>query len=329
MKLSKMSLNIPVLNVSRGFDNPEFIEELSHACEDWGFFQLTGHGIDQGLREKFFQAQKDFFALSKESKLALSRNEENFWGYYDKELTKNKVDAKEIYDIDANLDNLNRERPELPVPWTAELPALQPIVLEWLAEVEQLSLNLLGSICLALGESSATLNPFFLKNHTSFLRFNYYPSVSERRAEPGDSLESNASQFAFDELGIHPHTDAGALTVLAQDEVPGLQVNKDDTWHIVIPAKDGFIINIGYMVQVWSNDRFKAPEHRVLASGEKARYSAPYFYNPSYETICTPLVAHQEDSHYKPISWREFRSGRAAGDYADIGEEIQISWYRI
>ncbi len=83
------------------------------------------------------------------------------------------------------------------------------------------------------------------------------------------------------------------------------------------------------MVQVWSNDRFKAPEHRVLASGEKARYSAPYFYNPSYATVCTPLVAQQEDCRYKPISWREFRSGRAAGDYADIGEETQISWYRI
>lgn len=312
-----MTLNIPVLDASKGFDDPEFIEKLARACEDWGFFQIIGHGIDQDLREKFFRTQADFFALPKESKLALSRNEENFWGYYDKELTKNKVDAKEIYDIDGNIDHLNREHPEYPVPWTNELPELKQTVLEWLRDMEQLSLSLLGSICLALGESSATLNPFFLKNHTSFLRFNYYPSVSDRTAT------------GEDELGIHPHTDAGALTVLTQDDVPGLQVNKDDTWHTVIPAHDSFVINVGDMVQVWSNDRFKAPEHRVLASGEKARYSAPYFYNPSYATVCTPLVAQQEDYRYKPISWREFRSGRAAGDYADIGEETQISWYRI
>ena len=181
-----------------------------------------------------------------------------------------------------------------------------------------LGLGLLGSICIALGESSATLNPFFLKNHTSFLRFNYYPSISERF--PLNSVE---------EFGIHPHTDAGALTVLAQDDVPGLQIRKDDTWHTVVPAEDSFIINIGDMLQVWSNDRYKAPEHRVLASGKRARYSVPFFYNPSYETVCTPLVAQSEDSHYKAISWREFRSGRAAGDYADLGEEIQISWYRI
>lgn len=313
-----MSLNIPTLDVSNGFDDEVFIESLAIACQQWGFFQLIGHGIDAKLRDEFLSAQQAFFALSKEHKQSLSRSQDNFWGYYDKELTKNKVDAKEIYDIDANLENLHLENLEYPVPWPNHLPQLKPLVLEWLEQVEQLSLNLLGSICMALGESSATLNPFFLKNHTSFLRFNYYPSVEQR-------LDSNPDSH----LGIHPHTDAGALTVLAQDDVPGLQVRKDDAWHTVVPEEGGFIINIGDMIKVWSNDRFRAPEHRVLASGARERYSAPYFYNPSYETVCTPLVTSEEDSRYKPVSWREFRSGRAAGDYADHGEEIQISWYRI
>ena len=81
-------------------------------------------------------------------------------------------------------------------------------------------------------------------------------------------------------------------------------------------------------MQVWSNDRFKAPLHRVLASVDQARLSAPYFFNPSYETICAPLVKADERSHYRPIHWDEFRYGRAAGDYQDRGEEIQISWFR-
>ena len=326
-----MSLNIPILDVSQGFNDATFIEELSHACEEWGFFQVTGHDIDPVLREKFFQNVEDFFQLSKTEKLILSRTEDNFWGYYDKELTKNKVDCKEIYDIDANLDVLNLERPEFPVPWPEKLPELKPTVLEWLKHVESLSQNLLGSICTALGESSATLNPFFLMNHTSFLRFNYYPAIAHRSADvPGKEINKKIGKDESEEpLGIHPHTDAGALTVLAQDDVPGLQVKKGDTWHTVLPTDGGFIINIGDMIQVWSNDRFKAPEHRVLASGAKARYSTPYFYNPSYETVCKPLVASAVDSKYRPVSWREFRSGRAAGDYADQGEEIQISWFKI
>ena len=67
----------------------------------------------------------------------------------------------------------------------------------------------------------------------------------------------------------------------------------------------------------------------MLASDDKGRYSAPYFYNPSYETFCEPLVAESKDRKYRPVSWRDFRSGRAAGDYADKGEEIQISWFKI
>ena len=59
--------------------------------------------------------------------------------------------------------------------------------------------------------------------------------------------------------------------MLAQDNVPGLQIKREDTWHTLVPIDEGFIVNIGDMVQIWSNDRFKAPEHRVLASDDKSR----------------------------------------------------------
>lgn len=319
-----MSSNIPTIDISTGLDTPAVIDQIGLACEDWGFFQITGHGIDTELRREFFLAMATFFDLPQASKWLVSRTEENFWGYYDKELTKNQLDCKEIFDIDANLDNLLKADAHSnsgdSVPWPTELPQLQSIVVKWLQACEALSQNLLGAICVALGEASEVLNPFFMKKHTSFLRFNYYPTDPDQYSAEND--ETIAS------LGIHSHTDAGALTVLAQDCVPGLQVRKGDTWHSVIPEQNSFIINIGDMVQVWSNDRFTAPQHRVLASSHQPRYSAPYFYNPSYETICSPLVETDESSKYKPISWHEFRRGRAAGDYADVGEEIQISWYR-
>ena len=308
-----MSLNIPTINISQGINSPALIEELSLACEQWGFFQIIGHGIDPGLRSQFFTAVTKFFELEKSEKRSLSRTAENFWGYYDKELTKNRLDKKEIFDIDANLDNLADPAISTPVPWPSSMPELELISKDWLHECEVLNQQLLGAVCLCLGESMEALNPFFIKQHTSFLRFNYYPAP--------DSDDS-------EKLGIHPHTDAGALTLLAQDMVPGLQVHKGGTWHTIMPIEKSFIVNIGDMIQVWSNDRFKAPLHRVLESSVDPRYSAPYFYNPSYATICKPLLANSIESLYNPVSWQEFRSGRAAGDYADQGEEIQISWYR-
>ena len=59
--------------------------------------------------------------------------------------------------------------------------------------------------------------------------------------------------------------------------------------------------------------------------------SAPFFWNPSYETICAPLpeLLRDDRAHYRPVSWARFRDQRSAGDYADYGAEIQISDFRI
>ena len=70
------------------------------------------------------------FSLCQKRKL--SRTQDNFWGYYDKEFTKNKIDSKEIYDIDANPEQLKLEHPEFAVPWSKDLPELKPTALEWL-----------------------------------------------------------------------------------------------------------------------------------------------------------------------------------------------------
>jgi isopenicillin N synthase-like dioxygenase len=81
---------------------------------------------------------------------------------------------------------------------------------------------------------------------------------------------------------------------------------------------------------VWSNDRYHAALHRVLANAEHERYSAPYFFNPAPAAFYAPLpnaLRAGETPHYRPINWGEFRASRTAGDYADYGEEIQISHY--
>jgi isopenicillin N synthase-like dioxygenase len=120
--------------------------------------------------------------------------------------------------------------------------------------------------------------------------------------------------------------------VLLQDEVAGLQVLRDGSWVDVTPVAGALTINIGDMLQVWSNDRYRAPLHRVRASSEMARYSAAYFCNPDYSTIVAPLttaVSAANAPQYKPISWAEFRHMRAMGDYGDYGEEIQISHFRV
>ena len=158
--------------------------------------------------------------------------------------------------------------------------------------------------------------------HTSFLRLNHYPTR--------DPADASADRPAG--LGIHHHTDAGALTVLLTDGKPGLEVLKDDIWRPVDAVPGGLIINIGDMVQVWSNDAYRAPLHRVLAMEADARLSLAYFFNPAYAAVIRPLpevVAPQAPARYRDLGWSEFRRRRAEGDFADYGAEVQISDYRL
>lgn len=49
--------------------------------------------------------------------------------------------------------------------------------------------------------------------------------------------------------GAGAHTDYGALTVLATDDSPGLQINTGGQWHHVKPIPGTFIINLGDMLE--------------------------------------------------------------------------------
>lgn len=180
----------------------------------------------------------------------------------------------------------------------------------------------------------------FLSSHcfprdeeTSVCRLNYYPKC------PNPSLH----------LGVGPHSDPGIVTVLLQDDsVSSLQVKRDGVWYDIPPVKgnicpanvtgfkfllphfiDSFVINIGDMMQVWSNGKYKGPVHQVLANHESDRFSLPYFLAPAYSCIVEPLDMPGRQKKYKPIHWGYFRKARYEGDYADKGEEIQISHFEL
>jgi isopenicillin N synthase-like dioxygenase len=170
------------------------------------------------------------------------------------------------------------------------------------------------------------LNDGFLPGHTSFLCLNYHPVC------PAPARPAGMGTPTSGHLGVNHHTDSGAITVLLQDAQPGLEVFRGGAWHLVVPRRDALVVNIGDIVQVWSNDRYTAALHGVLASSSAERFSAPFFFNPAYETRYAPLPTTIDAAHparYRSINWGEFRARRTQGDYPDYGEEVQIGHYRI
>lgn len=306
---------VPVISVER-LHAPETRRALDAACREWGFFQVVDHGIPQPVIDALHREMRAFFAQDGAAKRAIARTASNPWGFFDRELTKNTLDLKEIYDYGpATGEDM---RPQ----WPVSVPGFKPAVLDFYAACEKLGLRLLSALSGNLGMPEGHLSRYFVPEHTSFLRLNYYP-VRGGAVQAGPVPTSG--------MGVNHHTDAGALTLLLQDDQPGLEVYRDGHWHLVEPRPDALVINIGDIVQVWSNDRYRAALHRVRASTARERFSAPFFLNPAYQTSYCPLpttVDADNPPRYRPINWGEFRALRAAGDYADQGEEVQITHYR-
>jgi isopenicillin N synthase-like dioxygenase len=206
-----------------------------------------------------------------------------------------------------NLDGFNQFPPR------EYAPHFRSTILEYYDELANLAEQLTRVFALGLGAPADFFEPVLQKTHTSYLRLNYY-----RPYEGPDPSQ----------LCISPHKDAGFLTVLAQDVgCHSLQVrdrSKPDEWVTVVPEEGAFTINTGDMAQIYSNNRYHAPEHRVLTHPEKERHSAPFFYNPAYTAAVQPLPSLGAPM-YDECVWGYFRAMRFAGDFADYGTEIQIA----
>ena len=106
--------------------------------------------------------------------------------------------------------------------------------------------------------------------------FHYFPSG-----------QSSAAEQLW---GTGEHTDYGTVTVLLQDGVGGLQAKtRDGEWVDVPPVPGSLVVNLGDMLEIWTNGVFKAPPHRVKASPTEHRFSVAMFLEPSLDCIISPI----------------------------------------
>lgn len=306
--------SVPVIDIepliNRGAQRQGTVTQIRAACRDWGFFQVVGHHVSTDLISQVWCETKRFFALPVEAKQTVSRTKDNARGWFNRELTKNIRDMKEVFDFGF------KTHPELPDedpanctrdgfnrwPDLSLCPDFRPTMEEYYRACERLAFTLLEAVGESLGVSPDCVTRDFIGEHTSFLRLNYFPRH--------DPLSAEHQASATGHLGIHHHTDAGALTLLLQDDVGGLQVCLNGEWFPVEPVEGALVINTGDIVQVWSNDGYQAPIHPVLASENRDRYSLPFFYNPSYDAEYAPLDAWTNEMappRYRSINWGELR----------------------
>jgi len=295
--------------------------EVGAASREWGFFLVVGHGVPAETVARAAEAQRAFFALPAERKAAVRRSEAAPLGYYESEHTKNVRDWKEVFDLVA------REPPPPAAAaggevvfenkWPEDLPGFREALEGYMEALEELALKLLELLGRSLDLRPGRLRGFF-REPTTFFRLNHYPPC------PSPELA----------LGVGRHKDPGALTILYQDDVGGLDVRRrsDGEWARVKVVPGSFIINVGDTMQVWSNDRYESAEHRVSVNRDRARFSMPYFFNPAADAVVEPLeelVGEEDPPKYSAYSWGDFFRAKLSGNYRkkDV-ENLQIEHFR-
>lgn len=319
-------IDLSALNSSEGTIDGALVSQIGDACKKWGFFQVINHGVPLEKRQRIEDVARKFFALLLEEERKVRRDEKKVLGYYDTEHTKNVRDLKEVFDftvydptfIPASPDPDDEEITEWHNQWPQNPPELREALEEYAEEMEKLAFKLLELIALSLALPGNIFQGFF-KEQTTFIRLNHYPPC------PAPHLT----------LGVGRHKDSGALTVLAQDDVGGLEVKRksDGKWVRVKPTPDSYTINVGDMVQVWSNEAYESVEHRVMVNSERERFSIAYFLMPAHYTIVKPLdkvINEQNPAKYRAYKWGRFFAQRKLSNFRKLDvENIQISHFKI
>ena len=260
--------------------------EIHKACRDTGFFYVSGHGVPEALIAAQFDWARRFFALPAQAKLALHmQRSRSFAGY--EPLAGQVLDAASPPDLKEGYY------------YTADLPADDPYLLagirgyggnQWPGEgladfdaagfrtqmqVYHAAMRHLGDRLLSLLARSLDLEPDYFapmyRKPNAVVRLLHYPPQPE------------AAQF--NQLGAGAHTDWGGITLLAQDDAGGLEVqNTAGDWIMAPPLAGSFVVNLGDLVQRWTNDLYRSNMHRVLnhAVIPRDRYSVPFFYTPDH-----------------------------------------------
>ena len=146
----------------------------------------------------------------------------------------------------------------------------------------ELALKVLEIIAKGLPYGDDVFEEFVSNDAVASVRLLHYP--------PQETEEEK-------QLGAGAHTDFGAITLLLQDNIGGLQVwdYQEKAWADVPPKEDAFVVNVGDMLQMWTGGEYKSSLHRVINKSGKDRYSVPFFFDGNIDCVLKPLDGSQTE----------------------------------
>jgi len=290
--------------------------ELFEALSQIGFAYIAGHNVSREVRAAAFAASRAFHASSLEQKQSLAINafHRGYMGMASSTIvtsTVAKVTRPNLSESLLIMHELPADDPSLlaglplqgPNQWPDWLPQFKPAMQGYVREVDALGRYIVRLIALSVQLPATALDHYFAKP-TTFLRALHYPPQTVNLEE---------------QFGSAPHTDYGVITLLAQDNSGGLQVRpRDSDWIDAPPIDNTYVLNVGDMLARWTNDRFVSTPHRVINRSGGDRYSLPYFFDPSMDSVIECLSTCTDANHppkYAPVRYGDYLMERLDRNY--------------
>jgi|GEM_PF-16309 len=284
---------VPVIDISpflkgTSEDRHRIAQVVGQACQDIGFFSITGHGVPEGLISRMADISRCYFdlPLTEKMRIPVSSSGVGYVPLFQEALAaslgeKTPGDLKESFNVGRHFASYT---------WPENPPELRSTWIEYFTALNALGGAIMRMFAMALelpeGYFDDKINP-----PMAFLRAINYPSP----LEPPQ----------INQLRAGAHSDYGTLTILLSENKPGgLQVrSRAGRWLDVVSPPGSFVVNIGDMMQMWTNDKWLSTVHRVVnppaaeqahmdqgVRSDSRRQSLVFFHTPHENTLieCLP-----------------------------------------
>ncbi len=279
-------MRFPVIDLSAASASAS----IDAACRDIGFFAIVEHDVPTAVIDDAWRAATAFFDLPLDEKLrATSIDADHPYGFFP--IAEESLGDGAPPDLKESLNLGPPPRPEVAAAggfaltersWPPAPAELRPTWTAYYSAMETLAARLMRLFAHALELDEGFFDDK-IDRHLSALRALNYPGQTSTPV-PG-------------QIRAAEHTDYGTITILKPGQATGgLEVlTTAGEWLHVPPVEHGFIVNLGDLMQMWTNDRWCSTRHRVVNPDDKVaaterRQSMAFFHQPNWDALieCLP-----------------------------------------
>jgi isopenicillin N synthase-like dioxygenase len=289
---------VPVIDMSASDET--VAQELLNAFQTIGFATLINHSVESTTIQQAFRQSRHFFQLPTLTKLGYKfqgyESNRGYIGIGCESHEHAQPDKKETFDIGNEADEAYSNK------WPLD-DEFKTTMTRYFDAFDALHLKIMKLLAAVMKLDDVNYFVERCNERHENLRLLHYPALPRPQDQDQEIVRGAV------------HTDFGTLTLLTQDSVGGLRAQRlDGQWVHVSPVDNSIVVNVGDMLQRWSNDSLRATPHQVveLSSNDDGtmfpeRLSIAFFCNANKNVMLDCLQQCQSEApKYSPIKAHDY-----------------------